>query len=129
MFSVIWMPGGLWFVLSGVASGIVAMKQPVEFAGAVERKRSSQPPTWRAPMKIWGTVRRLLRVIISSRLEGSISTRIFSKSETPLLCRRLSARMQYGQVPVAYMTIFAGMVTSSCDLPAVLPAAKPACRH
>src|SRR6202165_1617795 len=40
--------------------------------------RSAQPPTWRSPIQICGTVRRPLFCIISARRAGSRSTRIFS---------------------------------------------------
>jgi hypothetical protein len=61
-----------------------AGQQRVELAGGVEFIQISEPPMWRSPMNICGTVCRPLRLIISTRRSGC-SSRQFPQSPHP--CR------------------------------------------
>src|SRR5580658_10638663 len=64
---------------------------------------SSEPPMWRVPMNICGTVLRPLRRIISSRSSGCDSMSI-SRKLTPLDLSNARARSQYGHHDLVYMT-------------------------
>src|SRR2546425_7138260 len=79
--------------------------------------RSSQPPMWRAPIQICGTVRRPLLCCISARRAGSRSTRILS-IVTPFSTSNRSAAWQNGQAAVQYISTFNYFSTGS-----------PACCH
>src|SRR5438132_9386405 len=80
--------------------------------------RSSQPPMWRAPIQICGTVRRPpLLCIISARRAGSRSTRTLSIF-TPFSMSSRSAAWQNGQAAVQYISTFNYFSTGS-----------PACCH
>src|SRR5882672_1482804 len=82
---------------------------------------SSNPPTWRSPMKTCGTERRPLRVIISARSSASVSISI-SRKAMPLRSSSARARAQYGHQPAEYMTT-SGMQPQlrAADFPAAEP--------
>src|SRR5436305_10964649 len=76
--------------------------------------RSSQPPIWRAPIQICGTVRRPpLFCIISARRAGSRSTRTFSIA-APFSTSSRSAAWQNGHAAVQYISTF---ITSPPAIP------------